>query len=108
MNTFKGHYTIHASEHPHLSETLAGEASARRRARLLVTFAELGCMLQKMGLTGMNKTISVSHPGSSAVHMDNTETSPASAALGDEFVTNLLATFMSPPPDATGDEPGEA
>jgi hypothetical protein len=100
MSTYKGHYTVHAVEDPHISEILAGEPSARRRARLLVKYAELGCMLQKMGLTDLSSNMPASRPAGKVVHVDNTEIKSASATLGEEFITNVLADFMSPVSDA--------
>lgn len=104
MSIHKGHYTVHAAENPHLAQILAGEPSARRRARLLVKYAELGCMLQNMGLPVMNSTLPSSGPPSPVVHVDDAlDFRSGSAALGGDFFENALADFMSPVADTPVD-----
>jgi hypothetical protein len=107
MTTHKGHYTVHASENPHLAEILAGEPSARRRARLLVKYAEFGCMLQKMGLPTTNGALPASGAPCPVVHVsDALDVGSGSVALRGVFFDNLIAGYMSPVSDAPVDEAG--
>ncbi|MGF6539452.1 hypothetical protein [Paraburkholderia youngii] len=99
MNMFKGHYTVHQLEDPHLSEVLAAESCPRRRSRLLVKYANLGCLLEKIGLSQTNNNAPFSHPDSPIVPMREANVQSISSALGEEFIANVLADFMSPAPD---------
>jgi hypothetical protein len=94
MTSLKGRFTVHEVENRHIAEVLAREPSPKRRSRLLVRYADLGRMLEKMGVTGANGIGTVLQP---AVAISGIPEPPPTlnTDLGNTFFDNALADYMS-------------
>lgn len=99
MKSFKGHFMVHQMEDPYISEVLSGESCPRRRSRLLVRYANVGCLLEKMGLTQMNNVVPLSRPDGTVAPVREPDSQSISSVLGEDFIANVLSDFMSPAPD---------
>jgi hypothetical protein len=98
MKSHKTQVTTNAVAQPNLTDRLDRESSARRRADIIKRLAELGALLESMGLANLLGNV-IPRP-----HIDDTskvtsqEDKPANVELGDDFFTNALASFMSASP----------
>jgi hypothetical protein len=98
MTSLKGRFTVHEVEDCHIAEVLAREPSARRRSRLLVRYADLGRMLEKMGVTGASGIGTVLQPAMAISGIP--EPAPTlNTDLGHTFFANALGDYMSPEVD---------
>jgi len=105
MKSHKIQVTTNSAGQPNLTERLDREPSARRRADLIKHLAELGAMLESIGLTNL---LGSSTSRSDGIHMriaPSLESKPITGELGDDFFTNALADYMPESSRASQKEP---
>lgn len=91
----KGRFTVHEVEDAHIAEVLALEPSPRRRSRLLVRYANLGRMLEKMGVTEGSGVGARLQPAITISEAPQPQQPTVVTDLGDAFFANALSDFMS-------------
>jgi hypothetical protein len=105
VKSHKIQVTINGLEQPNLTEYLQREPSARKRANIIKRLAELGAMLEKIGLADLTRG-SLASP-----HLPTTQKGSLperrllAADLGDDFFANALSSFMSPSSEDSADDP---
>lgn len=96
MKNHKGQVTVNAKLAPYLAERLNNLPSARQRADFIWQAADRFCMLEKLGLIGMNKAAAVGnqHPENYAIEPGGTDQT-AGESIGGEFFDAILSGYMS-------------
>jgi hypothetical protein len=94
MKSHKIQVTTNSAGQPHLTERLDREASPRRRADLIKHLAELGAMLESVGLINILESTTSPSNGTSMRTVPPPERKPIKGELGDDFFANALADFM--------------
>jgi hypothetical protein len=105
MRSHKIQVTINSPEQPNLSKYLEHEPSARRRANIIKRLAELGAMLEKIGLADLAQGSLASPHLPTEQNRSQQEARLLGADLGDDFFANALSGFMSPPSQDSDDDP---
>lgn len=95
MTLLKGRFTVHEVEDAHIAEVLALEPSPRRRSRLLVRYANLGRMLEKMRLAEGDGIGTRLQPAIAISEAPQPQQATVITDLGDAFFANALSDFMS-------------
>jgi hypothetical protein len=89
MKPLKGHHTVYEDEHPNLYAALVAELSPKRRARLLVYYAELG----RLYSFRTSSLASDREPAISPTKPCLPE-GPQEKPLGEEYVTGVLREYL--------------
>ncbi|MDR6450300.1 UNVERIFIED_ORG: hypothetical protein ABIC54_000777 [Burkholderia sp. 1263] len=93
MKSHRIQVTTNSAGQPNLTERLDREPSPRRRADLIKHLAELGAMLESIGLTNILGSATCRSGGANMRIVLSSESKPI-GDLGDEFFINALADYM--------------
>jgi len=105
MKSHKIQVTTNALEQPNLSAYLQVEPSAKRRANIIKRLAELGAMLEKMGLTNLTTGSLATSSPPMRINASAHEGRLLDADLGSEFFDNALSGFMTSPSQDSDNDP---
>jgi hypothetical protein len=97
MKTYKGQVTVNPRLVGYLSDRLDTLSSPRERADFIAQAADRYCMLEKLGLIGINIDPSEIRRDRSAGEVPERRDHATSEDLGPEFFNNVLSEYMSPP-----------
>jgi hypothetical protein len=94
MKSHKIQVTTNSAGQPNLTERLDREPSPRRRADLIKHLAELGAMLESIGLTNLLGSTTSRSDATNMSIVPSSESKPINGELGLDFFTNALADYM--------------
>ncbi|MFM0125944.1 hypothetical protein P0D73_45195 [Paraburkholderia sp. RL18-101-BIB-B] len=105
MKSHKIQVTTNSAGQPNLTDRLDREPSPRRRADLIKHLAELGAMLESIGLTNILGSTTSRSDGTKMRIVPSPKSKPIKGELGDDFFTNALADYMPGSSRTSEEEP---